>query len=110
MSSPFAEFIRNLPEADLPLPGAKGFLLGGPQAQAVFFELEAGAKIPIHTHGDQWGVVVRGEIDFTIDGVKQTRVSGDYYFVPGGAPHGGEVKQDSFIVEVFSDADRWKPK
>jgi quercetin dioxygenase-like cupin family protein len=106
----YPDFIRNLPEADLPLPQAKGFLLGAPQAQAVFFEMPAGTQVPLHSHGDQWGTLISGRLSFTIGGQSHDFTSGDSYFVPSGVEHGGKAEEDCLVLEVFADADRWKPK
>lgn len=107
---PYPKFIKDLPQADLPIPGASGFILGAPQAQALFFEMPAGTEVPMHTHGDQWGIVVEGEFEFTIGDETHLFTTGDSYFVPSGAPHGGKMLKDSRIIEVFSDANRWKPR
>ena len=106
----FPSFIEALPQAELPLPGVKGYILGAPQAQAVFFVIPAGTEIPLHTHGDQWGVVVEGEIDFQIGEQRRVYRRGDSYFIPAGTPHGGKVLREARIIEVFAEPDRWKPR
>ncbi len=107
---PYPQFIKDLPQPDLPIAGATGYILGAPQAQALFFEMPAGAEVPLHSHGDQWGIVVEGEFRFTIGEDTFTFTAGDSYFVPAGVPHGGKMLKDSRIIEVFADADRWKPR
>ncbi|KMY66704.1 hypothetical protein AAU61_16510 [Desulfocarbo indianensis] len=107
---PYPEFIKALPQADLPMAGVNGYILGAPQAQAVFFEIPAGSVVPEHAHGDQWGVVLAGEMEFTVAGQTRHCQTGDSYFVPAGAMHGAKTLSDCRILEVFADADRWKPR
>jgi len=39
-----------LPEANLPFEGARGWILQADTSQLVFFEFEADAKVPEHSH------------------------------------------------------------
>ncbi len=112
MSAPatFADFIQALPQADLPMAGVTGYLLAAPQAQAVFFQIPAGSQVPPHSHGAQWGVVVKGSFDFTIDGQTNSYKPGDSYFVPAGAVHSANFVEDCLIIEVFADAQRYKAR
>ena len=109
-NTPYPDFIKALPQADLPLEGVYGYILGAPQAQAVFFEMPAGLEVPPHAHGDQWGVVLAGELEFTVEGQTSHYKSGDSYFVPAGALHGGKALSHARILEVFADPNRWKPR
>jgi quercetin dioxygenase-like cupin family protein len=106
----YPDFIRALPQANIAMAGVTGFLLAAPSAQMVFFEIPQGSQVPPHSHGAQWGIVVAGRFDFTIDGVTRTYSQGDSYFVPAGAVHSGVFTQDCRIIEVFADADRYKPR
>ena len=106
---PYPEFIKALPQADLPMQGVNGYILGGPTAQGVFFEIPAGSVVPEHSHGDQWGVVLAGEIEFTVEGEMRHCKTGDSYYVPAGAVHGAKTLTDARILEVFDDPNRWKP-
>jgi len=109
-SIPYAEFIKKLPQADIPLQGVAGYILGGPTSQAVFLEISAGTRIAPHSHGEQWGIVVSGELEFTIDGKTVKRSAGDSYLVPNGAEHSAAMLTDCLIIEVFDVPDRWKAR
>jgi quercetin dioxygenase-like cupin family protein len=106
----YPEFINNLPQADLPLTGAVGHLLSGPQAQVVFFELSAGMEIPPHSHDAQWGIVVSGKLELDIGGDKKVRQPGDSYFVPDQVEHSAVILEDSLVLEVFADPERYQEK
>ena len=62
----FPEMITRLPQADVPVSGVQGFISQGPGHQVLFIELQTGTIIPPHAHGDQWGVVVHGEMEGTV--------------------------------------------
>jgi quercetin dioxygenase-like cupin family protein len=109
-NAPYAQFIKNLPQADIPLDGVAGYILGGPTSQAVFFEIPAGTKIAPHSHGEQWGIVVSGELEFTMDGQTVKRNAGDSYLVPNGVEHSATMLTDCMVIEVFDVPDRWKPR
>jgi quercetin dioxygenase-like cupin family protein len=69
MSEIFPEPIRNLPLADVPLDGLKAYLSQAEEHQILFMQFSEDVELPEHSHDSQWGVVLEGKIDFTIDGV-----------------------------------------
>ena len=107
---PFPGFIRALPMVDSPLASLRGWLLGTDQALAMFYEIPDGVDLPEHAHGAQWGVVIAGAIDFTIDGETRTYRAGDTYFVPDGAAHSAFIHPGYDGVDVVADADRYRTR
>lgn len=67
------EIITTLPEVELPFPpsGMRANLLQSVNGQVVFFRILEDAVIPPHSHGGQWGTVLDGSVELTIEG--QTR-------------------------------------
>ena len=110
MSGTFPEFITGWPEVDVPLEGVRGWLLQGKSQQAVFFEIDPIAKVPVHTHGEQWGIVVEGELELTINEQTRRYRPGDSYHIPGGAPHSARFLSRVRVIDVFADADRYHAK
>jgi len=106
----FPEFIRALPEPDSPLQGLDARMLQTAQAMAMFFELPAGVHVPEHAHGAQWGVVLEGRLEFTIGGETRVYEKGDTYFVPAGVAHEAVIHPGFVGIDVFADADRYRPK
>lgn len=107
-SSQFAEFIRALPEADLPFAGLQGWLLQGESGQVLFMEADVDVIVPEHSHGDQWGIVVDGKIDLTIGGTPHTFTGGDSYVIPNGTPHRAHIHPGFRAIDVFADRDRYR--
>jgi quercetin dioxygenase-like cupin family protein len=107
---PFAGWIRDLPEADTAFEGLEGRLLASPHGQAVFFRAEEEFKVPPHSHGGQWGVVVAGRLELTVDGESGVYAPGDTYDVPAGAVHSARFEPGTCVIDVFQDPDRYRSK
>ena len=108
--SPYPEVITGLPEADVPLEGVRGWLSQGLDHQIVFFEIEPIGEIPPHSHGEQWGIVVEGEMELTIGGETKRLGPGDSYHIPAGVVHGAKFLTHFRAIDVFADAARYKAK
>jgi quercetin dioxygenase-like cupin family protein len=106
----FPEMIEKLPDVDLALPGVKAKLFQGPGMQAVFFTVEGPAEIPAHHHQAQWGVILEGEVEMTIDGQTTTLRRGDSYTIPTGVVHSARVPSSMRALDFFNEAQRYKPK
>ncbi len=110
MSEIFPEPIRNLPRADIPLSGLKAYLSQADNHQVLFMEFTEDAKVQQHSHEAQWGVVLAGKIDLTIDGVERTYSIGDSVFIPKGVKHSAKVYAGYADVSFFNQKDRYKVK
>ncbi|MDP2661356.1 MAG: cupin domain-containing protein [Dehalococcoidia bacterium] len=104
----YPPIIRDLPLVDLPFKGIHGYLLQGACRQVVFFEIEATAEIPEHSHGAQWGVVLEGELELTIAGVTHPYRQGDSYYIPADAAHSVIFKGHVKALDVFAEANRYR--
>jgi quercetin dioxygenase-like cupin family protein len=106
----FPKMITDMPEADIAFEGLRGWLLQGIRGQVVFFDIEPVGQVPVHSHGDQWGIVVEGELSLTIDGVTKIYRKGDYYHTPAGAVHSATFGAPCKVIDFFADVDRYGPK
>jgi quercetin dioxygenase-like cupin family protein len=106
----YPEMIEELPDVDLALEGVRGKLLQGADRQVVFFDIEPVGAVPLHRHGAQWGIVVEGEMELTIDGVTRTHRRGDSYFIPAGAEHGAKFNTAVKVIDVFEEKGRYRQK
>ena len=106
----FPKMVTDLPEIDISLEGVRGWLLQGADRQVVFFEIEHIGAIPEHSHGEQWGIVVEGEAELTVNGVKKICRKGDHYHIPAGALHSVAIRTRVKAIDFFAEANRYKPK
>jgi quercetin dioxygenase-like cupin family protein len=110
MNTVYPEIITDLPEADIPFEGVRGWISQSADHQLVFFEIEAIGEVTEHRHGAQWGVVFEGEMDLTIGGITKTYRKGDRYFIPEGVPHSAAFKVKTYVMDYFADRERYKSK
>lgn len=103
----FPDPIKNLPEADIPLKGVKAFLSQSDNHQIIFMEFSEDVDLPEHNHESQWAVVLEGEIELIIDGVKKRYRKGDRYFIPKGVNHSGKIFAGYADITFFNQKDRY---
>jgi quercetin dioxygenase-like cupin family protein len=86
------------------VPGVVVRTFWGEQMLASLVDLAAGAVVPLHSHPhEQFGMLLRGEMQMTIAGETRTVQAGDLYFVPGGVEHGVHVgAAGAQAIEAFS--------
>jgi quercetin dioxygenase-like cupin family protein len=106
----FPEIVTKLPEADIPIEGVCSHLFQGEDQQFVFMCFEIDAKVPEHSHEAQWGVILSGEIELTIDGKEYVFKKGDTYFIPKGVKHSATIKRGYRDLTLFDQKDRYKAK
>jgi len=107
----YPEVITCLPEADIPFEGVKAWILQSDARQLVFFEFEADADVPEHSHGyPQWGMVIDGKMELTISGKPRICEKGDEYVIPAGAKHRAKFLSKTRVMDFFSEKSRYKPK
>lgn len=106
----FPALIKGLPQADITFKGITGWLSQGPDHQIVFMDIAPIGEVPDHSHGEQWGVVLEGEMDLKIDGVTKTYRKGDSYYIGDGVVHGAAFRKRTFVMDMFRQVDRYKAK
>lgn len=106
----FPEFVRAMPEVDLPFSGARGWLLGGRDQQVVFLEFSETVEVPEHQHEEQWELALAGKVDLHCGGTTTRYEAGDSFVIAAGMPHGGTVHAGYRALIVFNSPDRYKIK
>ena len=106
----FPKIITNLPEADIPIDGLHSYLLQGQNQQMLFMSFENDVEVAEHSHEEQWGVVLDGKIELTINGNKYTFTKGDTYFIPKDIKHSAKIKKGYKDLTLFNQKDRYKAK
>ncbi len=101
--------ITDLPKADIPIEGLISHLLQCANHQIVFMSFENDVEVPEHSHESQWGVVLEGEIELTINGKTNLFGKGDTYFIPNVVIHSAKIKAGYKDLTLFNQKDRYKP-
>jgi quercetin dioxygenase-like cupin family protein len=110
MSFDFPEPVKKLPLADVPLAGCTAYLSQHSDHQILFMRFEKDVEVPAHSHRAQWGVILSGKIQLTIDGRKHVYVRGDNYFIPEGVVHSAVIHAGYVDVTFFDQKDRYAIK
>ena len=110
MKQIFPEAIRELPEADIPIPGITAYLSQDKNHQLVFMHFSKDTEVPAHSHGPQWGIVLEGKIALTVEGEEQTYTKGDRFYILEGESHSAKIYAGYASMEFFADKDRYKVK
>jgi len=104
----FPAIVTNLPEAAIPIEGLNAYLVQGTEQQVLFMEFGQDVEVPPHSHEAQWGVVLAGEIELTIDGKTATYRKGDAYFIAKDVVHSAKIKAGYKDLTLFNQKDRYK--
>ena len=107
----YPRVITLLPEADIQFKGIRAWMLQGDKQQLVFFEMEPSAQVPEHCHDyPQWGIMVEGKMELTIEGKPRICEKGDEYVIPAQAKHYARFLTKSRVIDFFSEKSRYRPK
>jgi quercetin dioxygenase-like cupin family protein len=78
-------------------------LLTGSAMMVCEFRLDAGAKIPEHSHPhEQIGYVVSGRLRITVANQSHELGPGDTYWAPANVPHSARIMEAAVVVDTFS--------
>jgi quercetin dioxygenase-like cupin family protein len=85
-------------------PGALSRTFWGEKVLFSYLELAPGAVVPPHSHPhEQAGMVIEGELAFTIGDETGTVKAGEIFIIPGGVQHSVKVgDQPARVLDVFS--------
>ncbi len=101
------EAVRSLPLVELPVAGATGYCLNDDQKQIVFFAFDEGVSFPDHSHCEQRGVVIAGEMTIEIDGQTNLYQTGDQYVVPDGVRHRASFSRPTVLIDMSDAPNRY---
>ena len=67
-----------------------------------YWNIEAGAKLPEHSHPhEQVTSVIEGEFELTVDGETKVLGPGSVVIIPSNVSHSGKSITNSRIIDVF---------
>ena len=106
----YPKMITDLPEADIPYEGVRGWLMQSDTQQLVFMDIDPIGGVPEHSHEAQFGVVLEGEMTLTVEGMSTRYKKGDTYAIPAGAVHSAEFHTAVKVIDMFNEPARFKAK
>ncbi len=85
-------------------PGIMARTFWGEQMLLAVVDLEPDAVLPIHSHmHEQSGIVLEGELEFTVGGETKVLKPGDVYVIPGNTEHHARTgSAGAKVVDIFS--------
>jgi quercetin dioxygenase-like cupin family protein len=91
-------------EAKAIFPGALSRTFWGEQMLLSLLELAPGSVVPRHSHPhEQAGIVLEGELEFTIGDETRVVKAGELFVIPGGVEHSVKVgEQPARALDIFS--------
>jgi len=99
MSGKYPYRIKELPLYDGRFDAYK---LEAKDSDVLFASYPAGTQIPAHTHDtDNHGIITRGELILTLDGVVSRIGMGEWYHVPAQAVHSAVFEVETDEIEVW---------
>lgn len=94
--------LSDLPSREI-MPGFHGKMVHGEKMTLAFWEVEAGAEVPVHAHeNEQIMHVLRGRFSFTLNDQTREYEAGDIVLIPAHAPHSGKALTDCRLIDIFS--------
>jgi len=107
----FPKIITSLPEADIGFKGVRGWISQGENHQIVFFDIEPLGEVTEHSHDSpQWGMVVEGAMELTINKKTGLYKKGDEYYIPAKAKHSAKFPTRCRVIDFFGETLRYRPK
>lgn len=98
----FPPEIRGLAAFDGPFDANR---LPAEGCEVLFATYPAGTSIDAHRHEtNNVGVITKGELRLTVDGVETIHGPGDWYHVPASVEHSARFDTDSAEIEFWFEA------
>ena len=107
----FPKIITDLPEADLGIKGAKGWIAQGKDHQIVSIDIESSVEESEHSHDFPcWLVIVEGKMEIVLKGKAKIYEKGDEAFFPAHVGHSAKAITKSRGIVFISGKGLFEPK
>ena len=84
------------------VPGYRAKFIHSENMTMAFWDIDAGAALPEHTHPhEQISNVTEGTFELTINGETHHLRPNSVIIIPGNAPHHGKAITDCKITDIF---------
>ena len=83
----FTQIIKNIPSVDYGLKGLEVHRSHTKEGTMYFVTAHEEIEFPVHSHAEQWTVVLSGVCTYTANGETKVYKKGDIYTIPTNTPH-----------------------
>ena len=73
----------------------------------VLFRFLKEVDLPPHSHKAQWGTVIKGWLELTMDGKTHRYLPGESYSIPSGTVHSAKGPAGAIVFDLFEEPDRY---
>ena len=96
--------LETLPAHEI-APGYVARMVHSERMTLVYWDIEAGAPLPEHSHPhEQVCNVLKGEFELVVSGIKHPLRVGDVFVIPPNATHSGVALTSCRLLDVFCPA------
>lgn len=102
------KFIKQHPRAKIPIKGVDSHLIQADNQQLIFMEFEQDTIVSTHSYNAQWGIVLEGEMELTINETTRILRKGDSYSIEKDELHSAKIKKGYKDMTLFDQIDRYE--
>ena len=93
--------LKDIPSKEL-IKGYHAKMVHSQNISWAFWTVDKGAEVPLHFHPhEQIMHVVKGQFEFTLDGLTKVYSDGDVVVIPSNSPHGGKALTECKLMDIF---------
>jgi quercetin dioxygenase-like cupin family protein len=97
-------YLADIPEREI-VPGYRARFVHGKNMTLAYWEVDAGAELPEHSHPhEQMANVLEGRFELTVAGETRVLEPGQVAVIPGNVPHSGRALSACRLLDAFQPA------
>ena len=99
----FTQIIKEIPSVNYGISGLEVHRSHTKEGTIYFVSAHAEVEFPIHSHAEQWTVVLSGECTYSANGKITDYKKGDTYTIPSDTPHQITLHKGYSEVDYVND-------
>ncbi len=99
----FTQIIKEIPSVNYGISGLEVHRSHTKEGTMYFVSAHEEVEFPIHSHAEQWTIVLSGECTYTAEGKTTVYKKGDIYTIPADTPHQITLHKGYSEVDYVND-------